>query len=672
MPPPPTAAVSYKKKDGILTLSADIKYVFFTPSALSNSAPAVTIPVAEIVNLQQTPESNPKVALKIFVKEESYIFSFTSTESARVEQEAVTEALRNRLAASKAQTAAAVVPAASSTAAGQQQDHSETGQSAAMAIAKAVSSKAADEGWYDDNKLKSDFQLQRSLLESNKPLQARLNQALHDRPESVSISQFTSQFWATRLHLLRAHAIEKAQKQGEYNVLPEIRWTRRPGEKEGDADIKQLLITKEQIQLIFRQYPIVKEAYDENVPKPMDPGQFWQRFFSSRLLKKLKGEKISSQVDPPDGILDKYLDRRESGSGPANMAGVPNFIDLEGNEQNHPQRKGNRPDEDMRPSSFDKVPILRVLNNLSEKMLSHVAPEDGEAHRPIGMDEDTFEQLRLRDLAMDDEDRRVRLNVREQERYVGGDGEDDLSAEAKLYARQDPELVLGGLKSDLQPSRLGSDEDGTLRLDRAIGYHSDSDPDSDDEDEAPSHNQSNGTTASKPRKRIPVGSHTAMTTATSTILTSIKTRRDASSSDPTSLNGLTQQTFDQLSITHNTTTEFLHYFWTLFLSGDSTRTAELAQLATTLDRSLDRINAVAATAEAEREKKVAAMRQKVREWEKRTGKRRKLDLEGLDGGREVVEGMVRPTVLALGVATSVYRKALEEQMGELGGGGGVS
>ena len=657
MPPPPTASVSYKKKDGTLALSQDAKYLFWSPP---NASPAVTVPVADITNLQQAPGSSPKVALKVFVKEDSHVFSFTSKENARREQEAVTEALRNAIAANNAQSESVkqVLPVGVSPPA-TQQDGGEAGQSAAMAIAKAVSSKAADEGWYDDNKLKSDFQLQRSLLESNRPLQARFNEALKDRPESVSVSQFTSQFWSARLHLLRAHAIEKAQRQGEYNVLPEIRFTRKAAEKEGDPDIKQLHITKEQIKLIFRQYPIVKEAYDENVP-PLDVGQFWQRFFSSRLLKKLKGEKIIHQ-DAPDMVMDKYLDRQELG-GPASLAQVPHFMDLEGNEQNHSQRKGNRPDQDMRPSSFDKVPILRVLNNLSEKMLSHVAPEDSEAHQPIGMDEDTFEQLRLRDLAMDDLDNRVVLNVREQGRFICGDGEDDLSAEAKLYAQQDSQTVLSNLQSDLQPSHLGSDDNGTLRLDKAIGYDTDSDSDSENDTSTP--HQANGAHPKTKKKRPPINSHASIQSASTTILSSIKTRRAAASTDPTALHGLSQQTFDQLTITHNTTTEFLHYFWTLFLSGDPSHSVELSQLVSTLDRCLDRINAVAELAEKEREKKVEALRQQAKEWEKKTGKRRKFDRVG--GGKEVVDAMVGPTVRALGVAGAAYRKALEEQTKEVG------
>lgn len=665
MPPTPTAAVSWKKQNGTLSLSADSKYLFFTPP--NASSPAVTIPVADVTNLQQTPESSPKVALKVFVKDESYVFSFTSEGKARKEQEAVTDSLRNIIATNKAKSDAVqslvATPSGAATPAGQSNGE-DGGQSAAMAIAKAVSSKAAEEAWYDDNKLKSDFALQKSLLEANKALQARFNASLKDRPESVSIAQFTTQFWSSRLHLLRAHAIEKAQQMGEYNVLPEIGFTRIAAEKEGEPDIKQLNITKEQIKLIFRQYPVVKEAYDENVPKPLDAGQFWQRFFSSRLLKKLKGEKVT-QHDPPDGILDKYLERREN-TGPANIAQIPHFIDLEGNEQNHSQRKGNRPDQDMRPSSFDKVPILRVLNNLSEKMLSHVAPEDGEAHAPIGMDEETFEQLRLKDLAMEETDSRVVLNVREQGKFVPGD---DLSAEAKLYARQDPTTVLSDLRSDLQPSHLGSDKYGILRLDKAIGYHTDSDEsDSDSYDEIKPNGQPNGGSRKKRRVPIkPINSNATISSTTTSILSSIKTRRAASTADPGSLQGLSQSVFDQVQITHNTTTEFLHYFWSLFLSGDPSHSQELSQLATTLDRSMDRINSVAELAEKERQREVEKRKEKHREWERRTGKRRKIDVEAeVGGGKRVVEAMVGPTVRALGEAGQAYRTALEEQTKEIG------
>jgi transcription initiation factor TFIIH subunit 1 len=662
MPPTTTTATAqYKKKDGSLAVGEDKKHVCWTP--VTTSTPSVVITVAEITNLQQTPATSKAIALKIVLKDESYVFTFNHKEHARKEQETVTDALRNIIAANKAkdasQLAATAAKAAAKTATPPPAVTSDGGPSAAMVMAKAVSSsKAADEAWYDDGKLKSDFNLQRSLLESNRALQERFNQALKEKPESVSISQFTGQFWSARLHLLRAHAIEKAQKQGEYNVLPEIKFVRKAAEKEGEPDTKQLQITKEQIHLIFKQYPVVKDAYNENVP-PLSQGEFWTKFFGSRLLKKLKGEKIT-QHDPPDRILDRYLDRPEG--GPANITHIPHWMDLEGNEQNHSQKKGNRPDQDMRPSSYDKVPILRVLNNLSEKMMAHVTAEDGEAHGPIGMDEDTYEQVRLRDLANEDVDNRIKLRVKEQQRLLGT-SRDDLSADAKLYAQQDPAQVLATLRSTLQPSRLGSDEQGTLRLDRVVGYRSDDDDDEDADSEAPN---GNGTTRQNKKPRL--GSHAAMATATSTILTSIRTRRLAHTTDPTSLHGLSPAVHSNLVLTHNTTIEFLHYFWALFLSGDATRTAELAELVRSLDRSLDRIDAVAAQADAERDRQVAALQAQIRDYKARTGKTRRVDFDvAVPGGKRVVEAMLGPTVGALAQATAAYRKALEEQTREGGG-----
>ncbi|KAI5362121.1 Putative BSD domain, PH-like domain superfamily, TFIIH p62 subunit, TFIIH subunit Tfb1/GTF2H1 [Septoria linicola] len=656
---PTIATAVYKKKDGTLTIAEDRKYVFWSPATPPSSPPSVTIPVADITNLQQTPATSKAIALKIVVGESSYVFTFNHKENARKEQENTTEVLRNTIAANKTRDASHLAtPAAGSSAVGTPGQASgsggeDGGASAAMAIAKAVSSAKDDEGWYDDAKLKSDISLQRSLLESDRALQERFNQALKDKPESVSIAQFTSQFWSARLHLLRAHAIEKAQKQGEYNVLPEIKFKRAPAEKQGEPDTVTLTITKEQIHLIFKQYPIVREAYNDIVPG-QKAHEFWTDFFNSRLLKKLKGEKIL-QTDKRFPKLDQYLDREVG--GPASIQHIPHWMDLEGNEQNHSQRKGNRPDQDMRPTSTEKVPILRVLNNLSEKMMSHVAPEDGEAHAPVGLDEETFEQLRLRDLASEDVDNRVRLSIKEQQRYVGGD-KDTLSADAKLYAKQDSTKVLESLSTGLQPRQLGTDVKGTLRLNQVIGYHTDDESDSDDEDRS---GQTNGATARKPK----IGSHSAMSSASAAIMSSIKTRRNFTSAESTSLNGLSQDTYDSVVMTHNTTNEFLHYFWSLFLSGDASRTAELAQLVSTLDRSLDRINAVAAQAESERAKQVESVKRQVEAYYQRTGKRRKVDYDtAVPGGKKAVEAMVKPTVQALAQASTAYRKAFEEQSKE--------
>jgi transcription initiation factor TFIIH subunit 1 len=389
----------------------------------------------------------------------------------------------------------------------------------------------------------------------------------------------------------------------------------------------------------------------------LSAAEFWTRFFGSRLLKKLKGEKIM-HYDNTDAILDKYLDRPDGAPVPTMQ--VPHFIDLEGNEANHSQQKGNRPDLDMRPSSIDKVPILRILNNLSQKMIAHVAPEEGEAHAPIGIDEEKFEELRLRDLALNDVDNRIRLNVRSQ-RAVTGDA-DGLSADAKLYAQHDPQEVLAAARAQTQPSLLGADKAGILRLDTALGFLSDVEDDSDDES-GTSYQPNNGAANKVASARV--GSKHALASASTAVFSSIRKHAQSAALDTTSLGGLEQAIFDTLTMTHDSTAFFLHYFWTVFLSGDASRSAELAHLVSTLDRSIDRINAVAEEAEAARTAKIALIERQVKEIYKKTGKKRRVDYDTqAPPGRKIVDAMIRPTVLAVARATSAYRTALEEQSKE--------
>ncbi|CAD0051281.1 unnamed protein product [Aureobasidium pullulans] len=572
-----SATTIYKKRNGTLSVGADRASLYWTPSEPPASSPSLTIAIKDIT-------SNPKVALKVVVQPagatapENQVFSFSSS-TARAEQEAITDILRNAIAAIK--SAEPIKPAPTPTPAPQ------------------------NESWYDDAHLITDIELQRSLLEANPALRQRFNESLRDRPETITITQFSTQFWSTRLHLLRAHAIEKAQNQGDYNVLPEIKFTRVAAEKEGEADSLTLSLAGAQIKLIFKQYPIVRQAYNENVP-PTDSNTFWSRFFMSRLLKRLKGEKITD-ADPPDPMFDS-------------------------------QRKGNRPDETMRP---EKVPILRILNNLSEKMMAQVAPTDGEAHAPIGMTEDAFNELRLRNLQTEAGDNRVILNIKDQQRLLGGKSENGLSAEAQLYARQSPEQVLQLLQTEIRSA-------ASITLEKVVGIQSDSE-DSDDED--------------GPNKKARIGSKGALAQSTQEMLASISRRRQAASADVSSRRGLSQSTFDTLSLTQNTTIEFLHYFWTLFLSGDGARSNELAKLVETLDRSVDRIKMVSDKAEKEKLQQAESLKKQISGMNPKSSKRKRLEveLEMSSGGSQAVEEMVQPTIKALAEATAQYRKAFEEQ-----------
>lgn len=562
---------------------------------------------------------------------DNYVFTFTSASSSKSEQSAITDALRKAIERSKAQNA------------GQSIQINETDKSSEKIPTsndqKLSRQKTAD-SWLQDSRLKADVELQRSLLNSNPRLRKIFEQALLEKPESISNSQFSGQFWSTRLHMLRSFAVEKIQTPGAYNVLAEV----KPKNIDGTT---RLNLSKEQIQLIFDQHPLVKRVYNENVPK-LTEMEFWARFFVSRLFKKLKGEKVT-EVDSTDPVLDKYLNHNNE---PDRLKYdqelyIPNFIDLEGNEQNHSQKQGNVPDLTMRPNSYEKVPILKVLNSMSEKMISHVNPIDNHTHAPVGVDEETFNQVRLRDLQTEKTDNRVRLNIRHHNVFYLGETLKEDQGEIRLRSRKSSESALESHQMEFGSEVIVNGLDL-----KAVGEVSE-DSDSDEED---------GGAA------LFVGSKASLRAATTEMINAIKDNRKIT--DESWTNNFASQTFamgipqpisDSLSITHSTTVEFLHYFWAVFLSADAERAGELAKLVETLDKSLDRINAVASEAENEKKKQLVKMKRQWEEYQQRTRKRKPFDSSGMKGGADVVNQLMAPIIRAIGIATAAYKKAFEEQ-----------
>ncbi|KAJ5476486.1 hypothetical protein N7475_002215 [Penicillium sp. IBT 31633x] len=629
---PPSGAASYKKKDGTLAISTDETSVSWNPAVVGAGSP-ITIPVVNITNLQQTPASNPKVMLKIFAQApdapsnstpEQYVFLFTAGEDARRQADVIKDTLSARVNAAKAGT-----PSQTPGPIGGSE-----GLSAAMAIANAVSSAGTSKNPLDDeNKLRTDVELQQSLLRSDANLQRMFFEGLHTKPEALSSGLFVSQFWSTRLHLLRAHAIEQSQIRGSYNVLSTLK-------PRVEDNVTRLNISKEQIQLIFNQHPLVKRVYDENVPK-LSEQQFWSRFFQSRLFKKLRGERIT-EADATDAVLDKYL-RKDEAIEPERETTVHHFLDLAGNELNNSQRRGNRPDIDMRPSGVDKVPIIRTLNSLSEKIMANVAPADGDMSAPIGLNEEAWKKLQLQDLRGDEEQSRITLNIRDQSRFFSHGQEED---QAKQVAKQDPDQLLQSLRAEINQSLPSQ---GNTQLGKLV------DP-GDDEDEE---------MEDAPASRRPVGSSAALHDAFSQILESLRERRAHMNEGTTSETyGLSTALFDRLTLTHATTTEFLHQFWQAFLSGNPDRAGEVASLAESLRRATERIQAVANDAEAERKVEVDRLKKHARDMYESTGRKLRVNLESVEGGQKVVHQLLGPTLHALEVASTRYQNELAEQTKE--------
>lgn len=595
--------------------------------------------------------------LKIFEKPPAggdpvtYLFHFNTTE-AKAEAKAVKDLLSRILADLRANDPSIPKPTSTEpgTPAGQNGQANGTpapapaapggGTSASMAFASAVNAQPGSLRWFDDSQLKIDIELQQSLMKKDESLHQTYMEAISTKPETISGAAFNSQFWSTRLSLLRAHAIEINQKKGAYNVLSTV----KPRTVEGEL---KLNISVEQVQMIFAQHPLVKRIYNENVPR-LTESQFWSRFFLSRLSKKLRGERVNNN-DTTDPLFDKYdvSENNQPFQSKIMAQSVPHIIDIEGNEENQGGVKsGNAKDIEMRPRA--NFPLVQTLNSLSEKIMAEVAPSD-----TVTSADDTehyaYSQLALRDLRGPEKENRIMLNVKEQNKFFSKRSAEP-STNARLFAKQVPADVLFDIQADLETP----DDDGAggMDLHAAIGFNEESEDDSDDEGRA---------NTGKPPKRSHVGSRSAIRAAEREIMSGVtqqRSQKHGQASDVTNPMGLPTNVAIKCSLTQATTVEFLHQFWTAFLSGDPDRAMELQYLAESLTNSAARIAAVADEAAVEREETIKRKKQEIRShWEK-TGKKIRWKADQVGGGRDAVIRLMQPTLDAIDRAKGDYARAL--------------
>jgi len=311
----------------------------------------------------------------------------------------------------------------------------------------------------DSKKLIKNLALQQKLLRDNVKLMRTFTEAV------IKEGMEADEFWKSRIHLLRSFAIQNNQKKGPYNVLSTIKPV---ASSDNEVNVN---VTRDKIKEIFKQYPIVRKAYEDNVPR-MSEGEFWSRFFSSKLFRKLRGEKINL-YDRGDATLDKYLyfdpdydgeedvdmddidDRlvneehntngtNNSTNNTDNIANaadtsepvpthfdkkkrkptsekmvkrkkvklfgeeesqISKCLDLEGNKEDDPQLKGNRPDITMKDDQDpDLVGILRTMNRLSRRLMADI--QDTNDKNPDGeeqLDLQFEKELEINDLDESDE-----------------------------------------------------------------------------------------------------------------------------------------------------------------------------------------------------------------------------------------------------------------------------
>ncbi|CAN8103831.1 unnamed protein product [Discula destructiva] len=628
---------AFKKKDGIIAVSDDLTSVTWTALPATGS-PTISLNISDITNLQQTPLSNPKAILKIFAKSstsagdgaDTYMFHFNSQDTARAEADAVKDLLSRLLNDAKAGDPSLPRPA-----------HGPPATNGSTNPASS-SNAANDARLFDDEYLVSDFALHTALLEANKPLNAVYLDAMANKPDTIPKSVFSKHFWSTRVGLLRTFAIEKRQTRGAYNVLP----TMKPKVTQDEDGVEHTLmsIDRSQALQIFSQHPVVKRAYNENVPKPLSETDFWSKFFLSRLCKQLKGDRVVDS-DRRDPIFDKYdaAEDQIKYASRLDAAHFPKTIDVEGNEENTGGVKsGNSKDIEMRPRK--NVPIIQVLNATSGNLLSNVAATDRHSEDTSGTDDATWRELTLRDLGDKAEDTRIMLNIKQQNQFFL-DQTAASSAPDRVYEKQVPSEVLEAVSADLKNLKFTTA--GGVDLHASLGVVDESEYVEDDEDGP---------------KKSHVGSKSAMRVAQEQIFEGLAQSRAefySHNSDETKPMGITQELTEKAKLTSGTTTEFLTHFWDAFLSGDPNRAQELSYHVESLKRSAMRIEAMADEAEQARITMASEQRAKYIAHKQATGQR--FAVKEIGGGREAMLTLLGSSLSALQRALNLYEAALAQE-----------
>lgn len=392
----------------------------------------IKVLLSSITKLQASPDTSPKMVLKLIYtdtsgSEQSLVLKFTNRPTmGNIKEALLTIVARQRTFASSDGSASNTpVPDGRTSAAG-----------------SATSSKADQIIDIDDPaallnaSLLKNHQLQQKYLLEDKSLRNIFTQAVMKFQLSPNV------FWLSRLNQLRTYALSITQHRGPYNVLSTIRPVATSDNK------VNVNVTRETIGEIFETYPIVRKAFKDLVPLKLNEGEFWSRFFNSKLFRRLRGDKINNTNERGDLVLDKYmyidLEYNEDGAKrhkPDTV--VSKFLDLEGNEQDNALKLGNRPDFTMRynedevqesqGNENEMMILIKNMNKLSSKMVNfnpadepdHATTKDG-----LSLDErkEYDDELELHDLNETEELQYIKLSLSAETDFAHHDHTHDVQA----------------------------------------------------------------------------------------------------------------------------------------------------------------------------------------------------------------------------------------------------
>lgn len=459
-------ACSKDKVGGMVYIREDIVPSMLEWKAVEDEKNTIAIPLNKLVALQASKETSPKMMLKISYKLDDQqeeptkmILNFNN----RPTMNNIKDALQTIVARSRTRVEGSSATPTPQTEASSRPESSagtpgatESGTSMTPGASSISSAFNLTHDQLTDASLLKNFDLQQKLLLEDKNLRNTFTK---------SVMQFKlspTMFWSSRINQLRTFALTISQHRGPYNVLSTIKPV---ATSDNQVNVN---VTRSTINEIFEIYPIIKKAFTDLVPQKLLEGEFWSRFFNSKLFRRLRGDKIGLYSGRGDVILDKYLyideaslneeakqqsakEGGEEGNSPKrrklsteeHTSGldsllnesphVNKFLDLFGNEQDNSQKLGNRPDMTMRYEDDgvkalnlrsgssnrenEMIILMKNMNKLSSKMMSMSAAEnlakpentvDGLSASEVNEYE---EELGLHDLNVVNDTKYVKLNI---------------------------------------------------------------------------------------------------------------------------------------------------------------------------------------------------------------------------------------------------------------------
>lgn len=448
-----SGACMVSKISGMIHIKEDTNPLVLEWNAI-DQLKTVSIPLNSLTNLRASKETAPKMMLLVLYKlnndqdEKELRLTFTN----RPTMNNIKDSLQTIVARQKTVIKDSPTPVPSSSAPSTPVPLSSANSAGSTSTSNLLS--FTDPQSLSDLSLLKNHQLQQKLLLEDKNLRNTFTQSVINFKLSPNV------FWLTRLNQLRTYALTISQQKGPYNVLSTIKPV---ASSDNQVNVN---VTRDTINEIFGTYPIIKKAFDDLVPSKFPEGEFWSRFFNSKLFRRLRGDKINTSNERGDFVLDKYLyidldfvekeDADESNKQTKlpdkSEVQVNKFLDLLGNEEDNSQKLGNMPDITMRysddvnkqnallnPTVRGKTPqkgqenemiiLMKNMNKLSSKMVHMSAESESNKTQDDGLsaaEVNEYEQeLNLHDLNEIEDLKYVELNINTKSHIMFSDSQED-------------------------------------------------------------------------------------------------------------------------------------------------------------------------------------------------------------------------------------------------------